>query len=64
MQLSHSTYEVLQILNISLADKIHLRDLFYKTNFNEVKEQFDPLIPGLLFNCPDFKGILVIHSVI
>ena len=47
MQLSRSTYEVLQILSISLTDKTHLRDLFDKTNFNEVKEQFDPLIPGL-----------------
>ncbi|MGL5894273.1 MAG: IS4 family transposase, partial [Bacteroidales bacterium] len=31
----------------SLTDKTHLRDLFYKTNFNNVKEQLDPLIPGL-----------------
>ncbi|MGL4853267.1 MAG: IS4 family transposase [Phocaeicola sp.] len=47
MQLNRSTYEVLQILSISLTDKTHLRDLFYKTNFNNVKEQLDPLIPGL-----------------
>lgn len=47
MQLNRSTYEVLQILSISLTDKTHLRDLFDKTNFNEVKEQLDPLIPGL-----------------
>lgn len=48
MQLDRSTYEVLQILSISLTDKTHLRDLFDKTNFNDVKEQLDPLIPGLL----------------
>ena len=47
MQLKRSTYEVLQILSISLTDKTHLRDLFDKTNFNDVKEQFSPLILGL-----------------
>ena len=48
MDLKCSTYEVLQILSISLTDKTHLRDLFDKTNFNDVKEQFVPLIPGLV----------------
>lgn len=47
MKLNRSTYEVLQILSISLTDKTHLSILFYKTNFNDVKEQLDPLIPGL-----------------
>ena len=47
MQLERSAYEVLQILSISLTDKTPLRDLFNKTNNNDVKEQFDPLIPGL-----------------
>ena len=47
MDLKRSTYEVLQILSISLTDKTHLRDLFDKTNFNDVKEQFVTLIPGL-----------------
>lgn len=47
MDLKRSTYEVLQILSISLTDKTYLRDLFDKTNFNDVKEQFVPLIPGL-----------------
>ncbi|NLB77728.1 MAG: IS4 family transposase, partial [Clostridiaceae bacterium] len=42
-----STYEVLQILSISLTDKTHLRDLFDKTDFNEVEDLNDPLIPGL-----------------
>ena len=47
MRLERSTYEVLQILSISLTDKTNLRDLFDKTNFNDVKEQFGPLIPEL-----------------
>lgn len=47
MQLNRSTYEVLQILSISLMDKIPLQQLFNKTNFNDVKEQFNPLIPRL-----------------
>ena len=47
MQLDRSTYEVLQILSISLTDKTPLKDLFNKTNINDVKELFDPLIPGL-----------------
>ena len=47
MRLERSTYEVLQILSISLTDKTHLRDLFDKTNFNDVKDQFGPLILGL-----------------
>ena len=37
----------LQMICISLTDKTHLRDLFDKTNFNDVKDQFGPLIPGL-----------------
>lgn len=47
MRLERSPYEVLQILSLSLTDKTHLRDLFDKTNFNDVKDQFGPLIPGL-----------------
>ena len=47
MKLDRSTYEVLQILGISLTDKTPLRELFSKTKFNDVKEQFNPLIPGL-----------------
>jgi IS4 transposase len=47
MHLTRSTYEILQILSISLTDKTHLRDLFDKTSFNDVKDQFDPLFPGL-----------------
>lgn len=47
MQLKRSTYEVLKILSISLTDKTHLRNLFNKTNFNDVKELDCPLFEGL-----------------
>lgn len=47
MQLERSTYEVLQILSISFTDKTPLQELFKKTNFDDVKDQFNPLIPGL-----------------
>lgn len=47
MKLKRSTYEVLQILSISLTDKTPLRELFDKTYSNDVKEQFGSLIPGL-----------------
>ncbi len=47
MRLERSTYEVLQILSISLTDKTPLKELFEKTKFNDVKEQFGLLIPGL-----------------
>jgi hypothetical protein len=47
MKLKRSTYEVLQILSMSLTDKTPLRELFDKTYSNDVKEQHDSLIPGL-----------------
>ena len=47
MRLERTTYEVLQILSISLTDKTPLKELFEKTKFNDVKEQSGPLIPGL-----------------
>lgn len=47
MRLERSTYEVLKILSISLTDKAHLRDLFDKTNFKDVKELDYPLFKGL-----------------
>ena len=47
MQLNRSTYEVLQILSISLTDKTPLQELFNKTNFNDVKELDCPLFEGL-----------------
>jgi len=39
MKLDRSTYEVLQILSISLTDKTNLRNLFSKTKFQYDKEQ-------------------------
>ena len=39
MKLERSTYEVLQILSISLTDKTPLRELFDKTIFNNDKER-------------------------
>ncbi len=47
LQLKRSTYEVLQILSISLMDKTTLVDLFERTDFNNVKELDCPLFPGL-----------------
>jgi len=47
MQLDRSTYEVLQILSISLTDKTHLRELFDKTKFQNVKERFRLNEPNL-----------------
>ena len=47
MKLDRSTYEILQILSISLTDKTHLRDLFDKTKFQNDKEHFGPNEPSL-----------------
>lgn len=47
MKLDRSTYEVLQILSISLTDKTHLRDLFDKTKFQNVKDRFRLNEPNL-----------------
>nr|WP_314785847.1 DUF4372 domain-containing protein [Segatella buccae] len=52
-----ATYEILQILNISLTDKTHLTDLFDNTKFNNVKELDNSLHPGairLIFNSSQF----------
>ena len=50
MKLNRSTYEVLQILGISLTDKTPLRNLFSKTKFNDVKEQSGHDGPNLFSN--------------
>jgi hypothetical protein len=47
MQLKRSTYEVLQILSISLTDKTLLRDLFDKTKFQNNKERIRLNEPNL-----------------
>ena len=48
LQLKRSTYEVLQILSISLMDKTPLVDLFERTDFNNVKE----------LDCPPLSGVI------
>lgn len=47
MQLNRSTYEVLQILSITLTDKTHLQDLFDRTKFQNDKERFRLNEPNL-----------------
>jgi len=47
MKLDRSTYEVLQILGISLTDKTNLRELFSKTKFQYDKERTDLNGPNL-----------------
>lgn len=50
MKLERSTYEVLQILGISLTDKTPLGELLTKTVFQDVKEQCDLMWPDLFEN--------------
>ena len=62
VKLKRSTYEVLQILSISLTHKTHLSDLFDKTNSNDVKDLNVPMIPGLFdyfFNSSHLNGSLM-----
>ncbi len=47
MKLERSTYEVLQILSLSLMDKTPLKELFDKTKFQNDKERLDPDGPSL-----------------
>ena len=47
MHVNRSTYEVLQILSISLTDKTQLRDLFDRTKFQNDTEQFKLNEPNL-----------------
>jgi len=47
MKLERSTYEVLQILSISLTDKTHLTDLFDKTKFKNDKDRCGSSEPNL-----------------
>ena len=47
MRLDRSTYEVLQILSMSLTDTTHLRDLFDKTIFKNDKERSGSGEPNL-----------------
>lgn len=50
MQIARSTYEILQILSISLTDKTHLKDLFDKTKFQYSKERYGFNEPSLFDN--------------
>lgn len=50
MQLNRSTYEVLQILSISLMDKTPLQELFNKTNLMMSKSNSIPLFRDYLIN--------------
>jgi hypothetical protein len=58
LNLARSTYEVLQILSISLTDKTHLRDLFERTKFQNDKERFRLNEPNLfnINNVPILMG--------
>lgn len=47
MHLDRSTYEILQLLSISLTDKTLLRDLFDKTKFQNDKDRLGPNGPSL-----------------
>ena len=47
MKLERSVYEILQIVGISLTDKTNLRDLFDKSNINNVNERFGSSEPSL-----------------
>lgn len=47
MQIERSVYEILQIVGISLTDKTYLKDLFGKSNINNVNERFGSSEPRL-----------------
>lgn len=61
MKLTLTTYEVLQILSVSLTAKMHLRDLLDKTNFQNVKDPSDSCEP-LLFNFLIFNRLFLVDS--
>jgi hypothetical protein len=41
LKIERSTYEILQVLGISILDKTPVRELFTNMNYNDVKEPFD-----------------------
>ena len=47
MKLERSVYEILQIVGISLTDKTNLKELFDKSNINNVNVIFDSSKPSL-----------------
>ena len=50
MQLKRSTYEVLQILSISMTDKTHLKDLFIRLFSTMSKNSIIPFLRDYLIN--------------
>lgn len=49
LKIERSTYEILQVLGISLMDKTPVRELFTNMNYNDVKEPFDNQLSLSLF---------------
>ncbi|MFV0270756.1 MAG: IS4 family transposase, partial [Macellibacteroides fermentans] len=49
LQIDRSTYEILQILGISLLDKTSINELFTNMNTSDVKEQNDKQLSLKLF---------------
>jgi len=44
LKINRSIYEILQVFGISLLDKTLVKELFTKTDYKEVKEQFNQLL--------------------
>ena len=49
LKIERSTYEILQVLGISLLDKTPVRELLTNMNYNDVKESFDNQLSLSLF---------------
>jgi len=49
LKIERSTYEILQVLGISLLDKTPVKELFTNMNYNDVKEPFDNQLSLSLF---------------
>jgi len=49
LKIKRSTYEILQVLGISLLDKTPVKELFINMNYNDVKEPFDNQLSLSLF---------------
>jgi transposase len=49
LKIERSTYEILQVLGISLLDKTTVKELFTNMNYNDVKKHFDNQLSLSLF---------------
>jgi hypothetical protein len=49
LKIDRSTYEILQVLGISLLDKTPVKELLTNMNYNDVKEPFDNQLSLSLF---------------